>query len=146
MKGQSVASTNSSAPFNGNCLDPAHYYNSVCVQCRADSSLPQCAGITGLPEAQNNNANRDVSAIHQVSQSIASDSDIGVSAPVGLMKKMTLTKPTWTRSAPKPQWGFLGSGRSGGSSGLGSRGGDSGGLINPMPEPGSISTKMVFWI
>ena len=52
-------------------------------QCRADSSLPQCAGITGLPEAQNNNANRDVSAIHQVSQSIASDSDIGASAPVG---------------------------------------------------------------
>ena len=34
-----------------------------------------------------------------------------------------------------------GSGRSGGSSGLGSGGGDSGGLINPMPEPGSISTK-----
>ena len=31
VKGQSVASTNSSAPFNGNCMDPAHYYNSACV-------------------------------------------------------------------------------------------------------------------
>ena len=59
VKGESVATTNASTPFNGNCLDPAHYYNSVCVQCRADSSLPQCVGITGLPEAQNNNANRD---------------------------------------------------------------------------------------
>ena len=31
VKGESVATANSSTPFNGNCLDPAHYYNSVCV-------------------------------------------------------------------------------------------------------------------
>ena len=81
-----------SAPFNGDCTNPAHSSNPICVQCRLDPSAQQCAGINlGGSPTQASNANSglveeesgddDLMAFNSLGTSGASDENPGLGDP-----------------------------------------------------------------
>ena len=103
-----------SAPFNGDCTNPAHSSNPICVQCRLDPSAQQCAGINlGGSPTQANNANSglieeesdedDLMAFNSLGTSNASD------ANPGLGEKQAI--------APNGNQGLASSGAGGGGGG-----------------------------
>ncbi|MCH2534729.1 MAG: hypothetical protein MK008_09840 [Bdellovibrionales bacterium] len=86
---QNQFAQDSSSPFNGDCTNPAHSSNPICVQCRLDPSAQQCAGINlGGNPTQASNANSglveeesdedDLMAFNSLGTSGASDENPGL--------------------------------------------------------------------
>ena len=105
-----------SAPFNGDCTNPAHSSNPICVQCRLDPSAQQCAGINlgGSPtQANNSNSglieeesdNDDLMGFNSLGTSNASDANPGLGDPQAI--------------APNGNQGLASSGAGGGGGGGG---------------------------
>ena len=118
--------------FKGDCSDPAHFYNSLCVQCRADASLPQCAGIKGLPTANNNSDDGGITIADY--RNADTGGALGISAPIDALGE----DPFVADPAATPLSGGAGLAQGaggGGSGGLGGGRGDDGGLA-PQQGPG----------
>ena len=81
--------TQAQQAFNGDCTNPANSSNPICVQCRLDSSLPQCKGINlgaGIKNSNNlnssiddNNSNdNDLLGVNSLGTSSATDDNPGL--------------------------------------------------------------------
>ena len=80
--------TQAQSAFNGDCTNPAHTSNPICVQCRLDSNLPQCKGLNlGNRSKQSNqinngiieeNSNDDLIALNPLGTSSATNENPGL--------------------------------------------------------------------
>ena len=143
VKGQNVATTGASVPFNGNCADAAHYYDAVCVQCRADSKLPQCAGLTGIPNVHRTDRNLSSNVVYRPQENAPTDSTFGLSAPIDFENQDSPDTDDPKQIAASSNLGLVQGGGGQGASGGPGVGGmnDSGGVSNPNQSSGALSSK-----